>query len=77
MKKSRITPSQSQASKNNPEIINRLAEVNTWADQVDNAFNQVALGLTDLIARIGFAFPYLRNYRDEWKNLNDVSRPSY
>lgn len=47
-----------------------VAQVATWAVQIDEAFDRVTRGLTALTAEFSGTFPKLVEFRDEWKDYN-------
>lgn len=52
------------------QFSNNVAEVATWAVQVDEAFNNVTKGLTNLATEFTGQFPQLNGYLGEWKGYN-------
>ncbi|KAJ2924796.1 hypothetical protein H1R20_g12277, partial [Candolleomyces eurysporus] len=53
-----------------------VAQVGKWAIQVDEAFNRVTRGLSDLVGKFGSDFPPLNDYLNEWKGYDQASRLS-
>ncbi|KAJ2936010.1 hypothetical protein H1R20_g1087, partial [Candolleomyces eurysporus] len=47
-----------------------IGQVSTWAIQVDEAFDRVIRGLTNLVTEFGSDFPSLNDFLGEWKGYN-------
>ncbi|KAJ2924985.1 hypothetical protein H1R20_g12093, partial [Candolleomyces eurysporus] len=47
-----------------------IGQVSTWAIQVDEAFDRVTRGLTNLVTEFGSDFPPLNDFLGEWKGYN-------
>ena len=58
------------------EFAENVAKVSDSAIAVDEAFDRVKRGLSDLVDKFGGDFPDLKGYLNEWNDYDQVSRSS-
>ncbi|RXW18085.1 hypothetical protein EST38_g7781 [Candolleomyces aberdarensis] len=55
------------------KLSDNVGQVGVWAIEVDEAFDRVTRGLTNLVASYGSDFPPLNDFLSEWKGYNQAS----